>query len=698
MPTFFLRSPLNSLVVRIAVVLIFAGAVNLAVASAASAVDTGPNGVALVTTTAAPPLDPAAVWPLSAALSLDWDFTNGKPAAEPTRVQIVADTKELYVRFEVVQHEPIVSSQHVNDNGDGSDDEVSVYLWPSGGSGFRYQFSTTPNGTHYQYSTENGIYAPTWTSNGRTTPGGYVVTMAIPLGALRADGRKEWLAQFTRFTQRAGAVDEWTHGNGQSTPSASVFAGRITGFTMAHAKPQPRIGVYALGEAGSSSVGGSTSRTGADISLPITATSSFVATIHPDFSNVEVDQQTIAPTTFARVYNEVRPFFSQSAANIYSGNCSGCPYISELYTPSIPTPRDGYAVEGIQGPITFGAFDAVGTGRNDSAETISYLTPNHHFNLWETQVDANLPGLHDDTQLVAGSYDTNTDYRAYFDYGSDSGTQVLDGSNAQRYDGGVAYYGKDDYSSFTMRKIGEYYNPYDGLISLTDIAGYSGQINHTFQFGPAKPIQSFAFSAFIDHYDATTGGTDLTDGTLSGSVTTKTKFTLGATSGFSYVRLPGDLLRPANQQGVTVQYQSGTALQDQFVDTFGRFGDGRLVTLDRDVAFRFMRLSTITLNADSTDWRGDSGVRAVQWLERLGVAVDMGPRSALTVGLRKITGAPPPFGALPAPVLGTNVSLGYSVRRPHDELYLVYGDASQFSTRPALTFKLIHYFGAEKGT
>jgi hypothetical protein len=35
---------------------------------------------------------------------------------------------------------------------------------------------------------------------------------------------------------------------------------------------------------------------------------------------------------------------------------------------------------------------------------------------------------------------------------------------------------------------------------------------------------------------------------------------------------------------------------------------------------------------------------------------------------------------------------------PHDELYLAYGDASQLSTLPQLVVKLIHYFGAEKGT
>jgi hypothetical protein len=369
-----------------------------------------------------------------------------------------------------------------------------------------------------------------------------------------------------------------------------------------------------------------------------------------------------------------------------------------LYTPAIPTPRDGYAVEGTQGPFTFGAFDAVGDSRDDTAETIDYTNPSRRFEAWETRVTADLPGLHDDTQLLAVRYDTLTHYKAYFDYGDDTGTNVLDGASAQRYDGGFAYYGKDDFTSFTMRKIGQYYNPYDGLISLTDIAGYSAQINHTFQFGPDKRYQTLVFGAFADRYAGTSGGTNLTDGDISATINTKTKFSLNLTTGFSYVRLPGDILRPANQQGVTLQYQPGSALQDQLLYTFGRFGDGRLGTVDRDVAFRLTKRTTLSINLDDTDWQGDSGLRCVQWLERAGLSFDLGPRSSLTLAARKIVGAPPPFGGPPVFASDTNLSFGYSVRRPHDEFYLVYGDASQLNTRPALTFKLIHYFGAEKGT
>jgi hypothetical protein len=49
-------------------------------------------------------------------------------------------------------------------------------------------------------------------------------------------------------------------------------------------------------------------------------------------------------------------------------------------------------------------------------------------------------------------------------------------------------------------------------------------------------------------------------------------------------------------------------------------------------------------------------------------------------------------------VNATNLSFGFSRRFAHDEVYAVYGDASQLTTYPAMQLKWIHYFGAEKGT
>src|SRR4029077_5913139 len=89
-------------------------------------------------------------------------------------------------------------------------------------------------------------------------------------------------------------------------------------------RERARADVYALGSAGSDrSLFAQANGTfamehvrsvGADLGYALTDTIHVVATVNPDFSNVEVDQQTIAPQEFKRPLAEYRPFFAQGAA------------------------------------------------------------------------------------------------------------------------------------------------------------------------------------------------------------------------------------------------------------------------------------------------------------------------------------------------------------------------------------------------
>ena len=112
-------------------------------------------------------------------------------------------------------------------------------------------------------------------------------------------------------------------------------------------------------------------------------------------------------------------------------------------------------------------------------------------------------------------------------------------------------------------------------------------------------------------------------------------------------------------------------------------------------------------------WLDKGAPRNMVWLERVSYAFQNGKSSSIALGVRRIVGAQPllefPAGALPASfhacdpafnpcVNQWNVSGAYYQRLAHDELYLVYGDASQLTTQPQLILKIIHYFGAEKGT
>ena len=236
-----------------------------------------------------------------------------------------------------------------------------IALWPDGSSGFTYDFISTPLGTRYQGSSENSNYEPHWDSIGKVMSGRYVVTMRVPLAAMHGASRDHWMIQLGRYEPTTGSLYLWSGGPNVNGTTDMNYARPLRGMAgIAATRPKARFGFYGLGAIAAPGAGGSTSRGGLDASIPITPTTSLIASIHPDFSNVENDQQSISPTAFRRYYSETHPFFTQGANAYNYMECDACPNEYSLYTPAIPTPRDGYAIEGKQGPLTFGGFDAVG--------------------------------------------------------------------------------------------------------------------------------------------------------------------------------------------------------------------------------------------------------------------------------------------------------------------------------------------------
>src|SRR5579863_2008887 len=264
-------------------------------------------------------------WENAKTVELTWDVGHTKAASDATTVRILSDGKFIYVRFEAQQRSALIATQHSNDSITGgsnigggiawSDDSVWVDLWPTGPGGFQYQFESNAIGAHNESSSENVSFAPPWRSQGASTADGFIVTMAIPLAVIHGAHSGDWRLQFARYVRSTGDLDVWSYDNAQNNPDDSGRAG--TGTLTSVAKPplpSARFSPYVLGEVASQTIGGSTSRVGMDFSVPVAQTASIFGTFHPDYSNVELDQQSISPTVFQRTYSEVRPFFTQAAS------------------------------------------------------------------------------------------------------------------------------------------------------------------------------------------------------------------------------------------------------------------------------------------------------------------------------------------------------------------------------------------------
>jgi hypothetical protein len=683
----------------------------------------------------APPLDPSAsgsAWPAASAVTLQWNVAHATTATEPTTVHVATNGTYFYVRFDAVQHEPVIASQHSDDvitggsNINGgiawSDDAVWVDLWPTGPGGFQYQFEANPNGSHNEASSENTAFAPQWESHGQTNADGYTVTMAIPLRVVHGAHAGTWRVQFVRYVRSTGALDVWSFEKTQTNPDDAARAGDASvPLVSRQPLPKPRAALYGLGDFASKNVSGTGSRFGADYSVPVTQTAAFFGTVHPDYSNVELDQQSISPTVYQRVFSEVRPFFTQAGAYYGNFNCDVCNgFRTTLYTPAIPTPRSGYAFEGKQGAFGLAAFDAIGAGRTDLAGALNYTSDDTHWNasLQHTaanltpNIAANFSGLVDDTNEGGVSWWNGKYFSTYANYATESGTLVPDSSQGSWLDAGGGY-GNQSFALYgAVRKVGSEFNPVDGFDSHPGIAGYALYTARVWTFSPNDFLSSAGISGFLDRYQGVTDGQAQSDNSVLLDLLTKNAFDVQLDSGSDYWRF-GPALTPISQNGgVSLTYHSGmqnnlnnfpahgaSATPTSIAWYTGRYGPGRLDTWFRSSTLRVGSRGSLTLTVDNTAQWMTHQADNVQWFDGASYSYQVGPSSSFGIGLRRVIGMPPvPNGGGNCVDMCSNVSIAYHLRLHDQEFYIAYGDPNSLVTVPQAILKVIFYVGGQKGT
>jgi hypothetical protein len=701
----------------------------------------------------APPMTPttaATAWP-SPTVDLAWNVQHAQPAVEQTEVHVATDGHYLYVRFDATQREPVIAVQHADDlitggtnYGGGiawSDDSVWVDLWPTGPAGFEYQFESNANGAHNEASSENSAFAPQWETAGTVTPTGYTVTMAIPLSVVHGAHAGEWRMQFVRYVRSTGSLNVWSYDAAQQNPDDPSRAGDVTVPIVARPPlPKPRLGVYGLGALASKSADIAGSSFGADWSVPVTQTASFFGTVHPDYSNVELDQQSISPTVFQRTFNEVRPFFTQASGEFDNFNCNVCNgFRTTLYTFGIPTPLGGYAFEGRQGQFGTGLFDAIGSGRTDGAGAFNYTSDDTHWNASVQHVvsdlnpiaayDAGLgdQAIVDDANEGGVSWFNGKYLSSYVNYSTDSGTRVPDPSQGDWIDAGGGW-GNQAFALYgAVRKIGAEFNPVDGFDSHPGIAGYATYSARVWQFSPNDFLSSAGASVFMDRYQGIAQGYGQSDNNLLFDFLTKSAYDVQVYSGSDYWRFgpvgsstcavtPDDCpLTPISQNGgFSLTYHSGmqnnlnnfpthgsSATPTSIAYSTGRYGLGRLDTWFRSSTMRLGQRGTVTLSDDNTSqWLTYKGASDnVQWFEDVSYAYQVDAQSSFAVGLRREIGEPPvPNGGGDCIGECDNISIAYHLRTRNEEFYLAYGDPNTLTTVPQALFKVIFYLGGQKGT
>ena len=663
------------------------------------------------------------------------------------RTSLLYDERNLYVRFQVEQRGvPITATQRTDDVGFGPDDFVGIGIDPSGDGSRVYFFEVTPAGVRYQQASENARYRPHWQASARMGKGSWSARMRIPLSALGLSGnaRQSWRIDIVRSIAATRRRFTWAYNglmnDGQFGPWPDFTDARFWptwgplhfAHRRAAALPKPRISLYTLESVGSDrnqfeQTDGSFApqgvRTaGIDVSIPIAPTMHFVGTLAPDFSNVEVDQQTISPQEFRRNLNEYRPFFSQGASFI--NNDAGGSHIETFYSPGIGAFDRGAKVEGTYGLQQLGVLSFRGYNQltgdtiDDTAFGIKHALPDRSFLWWANGVLAHhsIAGSDATVQMGTGGRNPRTGFVWAVDHSFERGTWLANGiayaSNAfldvhkPNYEVNVGY-----------QDISPTYDPIDGFLNDADVRGLNA---FTFLSGPTKGLRHLGLFLNADRYLDASGAVHQADFGLGLNITTKFGLSVNGlgpniselrsydvfagpgcsgaiigTSGFGgFPCYAGGDTQQYNAMVLPVGYLDGSSTPTEGTISWGTFGTAYLHQYSLVTSRPLGRLLTLSLEYDGTFERDLLlGTPNSQWLRRVTIGANLTRRSNLTASLRSING----YGGF-ATQTGTNIAFAYHRSFAHGDLYLNYGTPAAGTTLHRFIVKYVFRVSGEAGS
>ncbi len=456
------------------------------------------------------------------------DLGSKAPASVATSVSLWYDDSALYVGVKADQKTPVVATQATDDIGYGSDDFVGVELDVSGSGARTYMFAVTPRGTRYAFAAESARYKPEWAAAATSTATGWNAVMRIPYRALKlaADGPQRWRVNVVRniaATAEHHSLAYTALMAYQTLPGWPYIAfdwrfwPTASGVTLVGAvpRPKPRAEIFALESVGTNrdsfvvpsgaTVKESPRALGADVTIPIDATTQFVGAFSPDFSNVEVDQQSIAPQQFRRSFAEYRPFFAQGAPYINPALQSyefNLPSEVLFYSPAIGPFDRGLKLVGTKNDESFGALEVRGsdpqTGArfDDVAFGYRHRRPNNTFGYWIDGVSAAHDSGNDRTWEIGAfgrSLASGLVYSAM--HAQETGTFTARPGDAQKNAAFIDIQKPGLEGALVWIDTGPSYAPVDGFTNIADIRGpeLSLDLTRSWTRGPVKNAELYLY-------------------------------------------------------------------------------------------------------------------------------------------------------------------------------------------------------------
>ena len=253
---------------------------------------------------------------------------DGTPVSQQTVAYLSYDTDNLYLIF-VCKDEPGKVRAHMSKRDDiADDDSVGIYLDSFRDRQHAYYFSSNPLGIQSDGLIADGNQAPdttfdtSWQSEGKLTPDGFIVWMAIPFKSVRFphDEDQTWGIALTRSMLRTGETAFWPYVTDRKASFLDQFAD-LEGLNLISPSHNLQLIPYVTGAGARIPNADANSyrtdrnfRAGLDSKIVIRNALTLDVTINPDFSQVESDDPQVTVNQRYEVYfPEKRPFFIEDA-------------------------------------------------------------------------------------------------------------------------------------------------------------------------------------------------------------------------------------------------------------------------------------------------------------------------------------------------------------------------------------------------
>jgi hypothetical protein len=684
-----------------------------------------------------------------------FNVTTRVPSRISARSYVLYDAKNVYVRFECDQKNvPVTALQSTNNVGFGTDDFVGVGIDTSGNGSQVYYFETTPAGVRYQAASENARYVPQWTSSAHATADGWEAILVIPLSAMRlhTGSNQCWRMNFIRGVASTAEHYSWAWNGlmadavGSAWPVftdaqywPNVLVAAPSKAAAVRAKPHAEIfGLLSAGEdrhlfqqANGTFLPEPDRFAGADVSVPLTNTINFVGTVDPDFSNVEIDQATIAPTEFARLLTEYRPYFTEGAVflnpNQTPSGGVNTPNNIIFYSPTVGPFNSGQKLEGSFGDQAFGVMHFAGYNEltdsdfSDIAYGYLHALPDQSFRYWSDGVLAHdsLAGSDTTAEVGASAMNLKSGINGGIDQSWEAGSYVPYLHRAQDLDSFVSVTKPNYNYVFTYQAIAPNYNPMLGYTTISDIHGIATYLITNSSLPWTKSVQT---TTGVDRFFDDSGAVHQSDFlfrpavTLKNQLNLKVVYQIGLLRSYttqaptrlescssssiprtSYTGYPNyycPLTQQFSNMGVTLGYRDGTPFPIDLSYAEGPFGGVYLHQYGSSLSRQLNRRLSFSINYDGT-YASSNGVLTSQWLRRFSVSEALGADSNVSLEYRVINGN---ISVVPQPP-GANLAVSFhDLLRNGNTLYLSYGTPAASQTLNRLIVKYIFSSGGGAGT